>query len=138
MADELHKLLLYIVEHPVMQNQQRESQLEATAVRDVSAEISAASQDQRSDAERLAPFFARGLKLAAESGGNLTVDDGTPDGNGIADAFARFLVAPNLATSQSEPAGDNHFRYLFEINWPLLRDLASRAGVDLDRALATR
>ena len=36
MADDLQKLLTYIVDRPLMQNESREAELDATAVRDVS------------------------------------------------------------------------------------------------------
>jgi hypothetical protein len=135
MADDLRTLLMYIVEHPVMQSETREAELDATAVQDVDREIKEIAQDQRADAERLAPYFARGLRQASR--GPLVVEDTTPDGNGIAEAFARFLVATNLASSQSEPLPNGHFRYTFDVNWPALRDLARNAGIDLDAALGS-
>lgn len=136
MSDNLDKLLMYIVDHPVMQNASREAQIDASAVQDVPQEIEAISHEQRGDATRLSPYFARGLRMAASNNGRVVIDDTTPEGNGIADAFARFLVAPNLATSQSEAISDSHFRYTFDVSWPVLRDLARRAGVDLDASLS--
>ena len=136
MADDLQKLLTYIVDRPLMQNESREAELDATAVRDVRQEIEGIATDRHKDAERLAPYFARGLRLAAAANGPLTIDDTDPMGNSIADAFARYLVAPNLATSQSAPLSDSHYRYSFEVNWNLLREMAGRAGIDLDAALA--
>jgi hypothetical protein len=53
----------------------------------------------------------------------------------MADAFARFLVSPALATSQSEPLNEGPYSYTFDVDWPRLREIAQRAGVDLDRAL---
>jgi hypothetical protein len=124
---------MYIVEHPIMQDESREAQIDATAVQDVDTEIKKIGVDERADAERLAPAFAQGLRAA--SGGTLRIDDTTREGNDIADAFARFLVSPDLATSQSEPLSGGHFAYTFDVNWPRLRAVAQRAGVDLDRAL---
>lgn len=134
MADDLHRLLTYIVENRVMRNESTEAQLDATAVQDVRSEIRAISEEQRNDAARLAPHFARGLRMAAA--GPLTLDDSDPEGNLIAEAFARYLVAPNLASSQGVPLSDSNYRYTFEVNWPLMREMAQRAGINLDAALA--
>jgi hypothetical protein len=137
MADDLHRLLIYIVEHPILQDETREAQLDATAVQDVQAEIAAVSQEQRQHAERLAPYFAQGLRMAGSqrSSGPLVVDDTTEEGGLIADAFARYLVSPDLAASQGEPISDTNFRYTFEVNWMLLSEVARRAGIDLDAVL---
>ena len=62
------------------------------------------------------------------------MDDTDPTGNGIADAFARFLVSANLATSQSIEIGEDHYRYTFDLDWPAIQSLAANAGVDLDQA----
>jgi hypothetical protein len=136
MADNLQRLLNYIVENRVMQNESREAQLDATAVQDVRSEIAAITEDQRADAARLAPHFARGLRMAAA--GPITVEDTDPGGNMIAEAFARYLVAQDLATSQSSPISETQYRYTFEVNWPTIRQIAQRAGIDLDAALADR
>ena|SRR5215210_26957 len=136
MADSLNKLLMYIVDHPVMQFASREAQIDATAVQDVPREIRSISEGQREDARRLSPYFARGLRAAASNQGRLVVEDTDPEGNNIADAFARYLVAPNLATSQTDSISGAHYRYTFDVNWPVLRELASAADVDLDAALA--
>ncbi len=135
MADSLHKLLMYIVEHPLMRSERREAEMDATAVQDVPQEVSEIAEEHRRDAERLAPAFAVGLRTAAQHGGALTVDDNTPPGNDIADAFARFLVTTNLATSQSTELSKGHYSYRFEVDWPRLRELAQSAGVNLDDAL---
>jgi hypothetical protein len=133
MADNLKKLLLYIVQHPILQNERREAELDATAVQDVAGEVRAIAQDQHEDANQRAPYFARGLRLA--TAGPVVVDDTDPEGNAIADAFARYLVAPDLATSQGEKLSEGHFRYTFEVNWTKLNAVAQRAGIDLDAAL---
>ena len=135
MAKGLHKLLNYIVENPLMRIESKEVLLEASATQDVEQEIVAISEDRRGDADRLADSFAEGIRRASQSGGKIVVDDTDPTGNSIADAFARFLVTVNLATSQSEDLGNNHYRYTFELDWPRLNTLAQRAGVDLDAAV---
>jgi hypothetical protein len=133
MADDLRKLLTYILQQRVLPVASDEAQLDATAVQDVRSEIAAITDEQRQEASRLAPAFVQGLRLATN--GPLVVDDTNPENSLIVEAFARFLVAPNLATSQGEPMGDGQYRYTFEVNWPLLQQVAQRAGVDLSSAL---
>jgi hypothetical protein len=131
MADGYSKLLTYIVEHQILQNDSRESELEAPATRDVDVEIAEVAEDRREDARRLAPYFADGLRQALQNNGRIVVDDRDERGNGIADAFARFLVTPSLATSVSEEIGEDHYRYTFDIDLAKVREIAQRAGVDL-------
>ncbi len=135
MADDLTKLLNFIVERPLMQNEALEAERDASAVQDVPAEIGAIAQDSRTQAARLAPSFAEGLRMAAQSGGRVVVDDTNPQGNDIADAFARFLVTTGLATSQSSDLSEGHYRYTFDVDWPRLQALARSAGINLDSAL---
>ena len=115
MAEGLNKLLTYIIEHPIMQAESREAQIDASAVQDVDTEISAIKQDQLQDAQRLEPFFEMGLRKA--SNGKLTVDDTDAEGDKIADAFARFLVTTGLATAETTNLSDGHYRYNFDVNW---------------------
>jgi hypothetical protein len=131
MAEDYDKLLKYIVANQVMSTDTRVSELEATASRDVDAEIAEVAADRRSDAQRLGPYFVEGLRKAVAGGGHLTVDDTDSTGNGIADAFARFLVTTNLATSESTDIGNGHYRYQFDLDMAKLRDIAARAGVEL-------
>lgn len=135
MTNDFSKLLNYIVDHPFMHNEREVAEMDATAVQDVDAEVGEIAQDSHEAAQRLAPAFEQGLRLAAQSGGALTVDDTNPLGNDIADAFARFLVTTSLATSQSTPLSEEHYRYTFTLDWAKLRGLAQSAGVNLDNAL---
>ena len=135
MSDDLHRLLRFIVERPLLRSEQLDAERNATAVQDVEQEMGGIAEDSRNHGERLAPAFAQGLRAAAQAGGPLVVDDTDRTGNDIADAFARFLVTTNLASSQSTDLGDEHYRYSFEVNWPRLRDVATSAGIDLDAAL---
>jgi hypothetical protein len=73
--------------------------------------------------------------MARGAGGRLEVDDTAPEGNMIAEAFARYLVSPGLATSQSAPISDSNFRYTFDVDWLRLADIARQAGIELDAAL---
>jgi len=131
MADDPKRLLKYIIQNLVLPVEAKEAQLDASAAQDVPGEIDAIAAGNMEDAERLAPHFARGLALARQSGGKITVDDIDAEGNGIADAFARFLVVPNLATSQSEELSEGHYRYTFDIDWQRLSELARKAGVEI-------
>ncbi|MFL5731912.1 MAG: hypothetical protein ACJ78Q_01825 [Chloroflexia bacterium] len=133
MADDLRRLLDYIIEHSIRQDESVEAQLDASAIQDVPAEIAANMEAQRAHVGQFGPYFARGLRQAA--GGPLVVEDTTPEGNLIAEAFARYLVSPGLATSQSESVSDNNYRYTFEVDWPRLGAIARQAGIDLDAAL---
>lgn len=137
MADDLHRLLRFIVERPLLRSEQLDAERNATAVQDVEQEVGGIAEDSRNHAERLAPAFVEGLRAAAQAGGPLVVEDTNPTGNDIADAFARFLVTTNLATSQSSEIAEEHYRYSFEVNWQRLREVAAGAGIDLDAALRT-
>jgi|SRR6476659_6684403 hypothetical protein len=134
MADNYSKLLMYIVDHQIMSNESRESEIEATATRDVDAEIASVAQDMHEDAERLGPYFSEGLRRALAANGRVEVVDTDQQGNGIADAFARFLVRANLATSESSEIDEGHYRYTFDVDLARLRDIAAKAGVDLASA----
>src|ERR1700712_1405898 len=111
MADALDKLLMYIVEHPLKDVESKDAEISATAVQDVDEEIVSISDGQKQDAARLSGYFAEGIRRAAANGGKITVDDTDPTGNGIADAFARFLVTLNLATSTSKDLSAGHYSY---------------------------
>jgi len=131
MAQDYEKLLQYIVAHQVMSSDSRESELDATASRDVNAEIALVAEDRRGDAQRLSQYFVEGMRRAVAGGGHLTVDDTDAMGNGIADSFARFLVTTDLATSESSEIGQGHYRYDFDLDMARLKEIAGRAGVDL-------
>ncbi|MEO5952302.1 MAG: hypothetical protein ABIQ44_07545, partial [Chloroflexia bacterium] len=97
MANELQKLLSFIVDNTVKESETKELELNATAVQDLDEEIVGITADHRADADRLSPFFEEGIRQAARGGGKVTVDDTDTMGNGIAEAFARILVTTNLA-----------------------------------------
>jgi hypothetical protein len=134
MAESLRRLLDYIIDNAVMKMESRTAQIEATAVQDIPAELRSISEDHKADAQRLAPYFEQGIRMAAANNGRVVVDDTDPNGNGIADAFARYLVTSDLATSQSTEIGAGHYRYTFDLDWPAIQDIAHRAGVDLGQA----
>jgi len=124
------RLLKHIVSTLVLPVDAKEAQLEASATQDVPAELDALGASIMEDAERLAPYFERGLAMAQQSGGTITVDDTDPEGNGIADVFARFLVVADLASSQSTELSEGHYRYTFDVDMARLEDIARQAGID--------
>lgn len=131
MAEGARQLLRYIARNLVFPVDAKDAQLEASATQDVPAELEALSGANIGDAERLAPYFEHGLALARQSGGTITVDDTDPEGNGIAEAFARFLVVPKLATSQSTELSEGHYRYTFEVDLARLDQIARQAGIEV-------
>jgi hypothetical protein len=135
MAENLRRLLDYIIEHRVMKLESRSAQIEASAVQDIPAEIRSISDDVKGDADRLATYVDRANRLAAAKNGRVIVEDTDLTGNGIADAFARFLVTPGLATSQSTEISPGHYRYTFDLDWPTIQGLAAQARVNLDQAV---
>lgn len=133
MADDLRKLLTVIVQKRLVPQGSRDIQLEASAVQNVPAEIAAQMKEHSENADKLAPYFVQGLRMS--SGGPLVVEDTDPTGNMIAEAFARYMVTTDLATSESVELPSGGYRYTFDVNWPALRELALTAGFDLDSAL---
>ena len=127
MAKDEKRLLEYIVKKLVVPEKVKEAQLDASAVEDVALDAEAITSDSRSDIDRFAPYFERGLALARASGGTITVDDSEPEGNGIAEAFARFLVIPGLATSQTTDLPEGHYRYKFEVDLRRLGELGEKS-----------
>ena len=82
------------------------------------------------DFARAGPF-ARGLEIALSATGPLRVDDTTAEGSAIADAFSRYLVATNLATSTSSEIDAEHYAYTFDVDWQQVKNVARRAGVEM-------
>ncbi len=84
--------------------------------------------------------FARGLYAAwcahEQGGAPLELDDRDPEQNAQAEALILYLVRPNLASVETEQVAPEHYRYRLQVDWPVLRGVADRAGVDLDRILA--
>src|SRR5207253_360930 len=96
-------------------------------------------QTETEAAERLFPAFQAALHYVGgnrTAAGPLVLDDADPQQNAMADAVIRFLVKPDLATAESEEAGEGHYRYRITIDWPAMQRMATMAGVDLDAVLA--
>jgi hypothetical protein len=130
MATDWNRLLDYIVRTMVVPNANTEAQLDATAVQDMGDEARAIRENQMDNADRLDTDFARGMDMALQAGGPLVLDDTDPQQGAIVSALARYLVAPDLAQTQSTPV-DGGYRYTFEVDWQRLSDVAQRAGVSI-------
>ncbi len=136
MADDIRKLLDYIVRTYVVRDELVSIDLEATA----SDRADAIAADKRKAAEReldradeLSGPFVRGLSLASD--GLVVLDDRNPDENLMADALIRFLVPYDLATSRTVETEPNHYRYRILIKGDRLNAVAKAAGIDLEQAI---
>ena len=142
MADEVRKLLDYIVAHYVVRDEIRSIELDATP-REPGEVIEQDKKDvvrrEEGRAESLADAFARGLALA--HGGRslgqaeVVLDDRDPEQDRMADALIRFLVSHDMAASRTEETEPRHYTYHVAIDWDRLADVAREADVDLERAL---
>lgn len=143
MADDVRKLLNYIVNEYVMRDELKNIDLDATS-REPTSTIEADRREiLRREADRagdLADAFGQGLRRAyqrSQLGGNdLRLDDRKPDENRMADALIRFLVSYDLAASRSDETTPNHYVYSVAVDWDRLNAVARDAGVDLPHALA--
>ncbi|MDQ3694059.1 MAG: hypothetical protein M3464_10570 [Chloroflexota bacterium] len=144
MAGSIRELLDYIVVHYAVEDEQKDIDLNATAVESGSAiesEKRDVAQREIDRAEELAEPFARGLVAAdrANQAGTaeIVLDDRDPEENRMADALIGFLVSYELATSRTEETDPMRYRYFVTVNWDRLRSVARSAGVDLASALAS-
>lgn len=137
MADDLRKLLDYIVRTYAVHDELVTIDLEASAVDrggSLESDKRRALRREADRAEELADAFVRGLSLASD--GLVVLDDRNPDEDRMADALIRFLVRHDLAHSRTvETLDAQHYRYRIMINWNRLQAVAASAGVDLDQAI---
>lgn len=136
MADDVRKLLHYIVKSRIVHDDLVAIDLDASASDHASAIESnkeRASRRESDLAADLAKSFGRGL--ARVRAGHALFDDRDADQNRQADALIQFLVRADLATSQSVQTGANHYRYQITIDWPKLQEVAEEAGINLDDAI---
>ena len=142
MADEVRKLLDYIVAHYVVRDEIKSIELDATP-REPGEVIEQDKKDvvrrEEDRAASLADAFARGLALA--HGGRslgqteVVLDDRDPEQDRMADALIRFLVSHDMAASRTEETEPRHYTYHVAVDWDRLADVAREADVDLERAL---
>lgn len=144
MAAPIRELLDYIVIHYAVEDEQKDVDLNASAVEDgadIESDKREAAQREIERADRLEGPFSQGLVAAhraRQAGVNeVVLDDRDPQENEMADALIGFLVSYELAASRSEETEPMHYRYYIAVDWNQLQTVAGAAGVDLDRALTT-
>lgn len=143
MADDMRKLLNYIVTQFVVRDEQRAIELDAAPSEnglDLEDDKREAARREFERADELADAFSRGVALAyrrATLGGTyLALDDRKPDEDRMAEALIRFLVSYDLASSRTEETTEQHYIYQIGVYWDRLTEVAKNAGVDLARAIA--
>ncbi|MBA2521318.1 MAG: hypothetical protein H0V24_16800 [Chloroflexia bacterium] len=143
MAGTIRELLDYIVVHYAVEDEQKDVDLNASAVEsgsEIESEKRDVAQREIDRAEELADPFARGLVAAyraSQAGATeIVLDDRDPEENRMADALIGFLVSYELATSRTEETDPMQYRYFVTVNWDRLQPVARAAGVDLTSALA--
>ena len=140
-GDGLDRLLAWIVQHEVIDDGQKDVDLNAAAsdddLMDAKSEVAARERER---AVTLRDPFRRGLVLAAAARDRgepaIDLDDRDPDENAVADAMTQLLVPYNLAESRSRETEPMHYVYSVSVNWDALGAVAASAGVDLGRAVA--
>jgi hypothetical protein len=137
-ADDLRKLLDYIVRSYVVHDDLVGIDLEASASdrgEAIETDKRRAVQREIERADHLAEAFSRGLVRARSGNGELVLDDRNPEENQEADALIGFLVSHHLASSRTEETEPRHYRYYVAVDWDRLGAAARAAGIDLDHAL---
>jgi hypothetical protein len=142
MADDVRKLLNYIVNNFVVRDELKTIDLDAPP-REPADVIVADKRDvvrrEQDRADALAEPFVRGLvrahQRASIGGHELALDDRKPEENRMADALIRFLVSYELASSRTEETEPRQYTYYVQVDWDRLAEVARAADVDLERAL---
>ncbi len=142
MPDRIRRLLDYIVVQYVVQDEQKDIDLNASPAEPGAAIESDKREAARREADRageLADAFREGLILAhrerVAGRPEIALDDRQPEEDRMADALIRFLVSFDLAASRTEETEPLHYVYYVAVDWDRLDDVARAAGVDLDRPL---
>lgn len=140
-GDGLDQLLQWIVQHHVIDDSQKDVDLNAAASDDdLMGEKSEIATRAWERAVVLRDPFRAGLAqadAARDSGITaIELDDRDPAQNAIADALIQLLVPYGLAESSSRETDPMHYVYSVSVDWPALEAVATEAGVDLDRAIA--
>lgn len=138
MADDVGKLLRYIVQHYLARQEAIDIEREATAA-DEAGEIVAsqrrAVREEEQRADTLAEPFREGLRradAAVRAGGNaISLDDRKPDQERQAEALIQFLVRADLAISTSRETEPQRYIYTITVDWPAVDRVAREAHVDL-------
>ena len=136
MADDVRRLLDYIVRSYVLHDEMVEIDQDASASEGGESIDSGKRRAVRREIERaddLAAAFGKGLALARD--GLVVLDDRNPDEDQIANALIYFLVRNNFAASRAVETDPNHYRYRIMLDRERLGQAAAAAGVDLDGVL---
>jgi len=140
--DRIRRLLDFVVTTYVVRDGQREVDLSAAAGEPgnlIESDKRQAATRELMLADALADPFREGLIAAyrARRAGRAEVplDDRRPDEDRMADALIKFLVAYDLASSRTEETEPMHYVYYLGVDWPRLKEVAARAGVDVETAL---
>jgi hypothetical protein len=141
--EQIRKVLDHIVAHYVVQDEQKDIDLNAAPTESGEAIESDKREAARREADRaaeLADPFRQGLLLAhqarAAGRAEVALDDRDPEQDRVADALIRFLVAFDLAASRTEETEPRHYVYHVAVDWDRLGQVAREVDVDLDQALA--
>lgn len=135
MADELDKLLKYIIHQYTGREEIKDVERDATSVEDVAVEQRRVLREEETRADTLAAAFREGITRARDAhragGDAISLDDRNPVENQIADALISFLVRPGIATSSARQTEPQHYIYTVAVDWDRLATIAARAHVDL-------
>ena len=142
MPDRIRRLLDHIVAQYVVQDEQKDIDLNASASEsgaDIESEKLDVAEREVDRAGSLADAFREGLILAYRARGagraEIALDDREPAEDQMADALIRFLVSYDFAASRVEETEPLHYVYHVTVDWDRLATTARDAGVDLDGTL---
>lgn len=136
MADDVRRLLDYIVRSLVLHDEMVEIDQDASASEHgatIESDKRRASRREMDRASELSDAFGKGLTRARD--GIVVLDDRNPDEDQIANALIFFLVRNDLATSRTVETEPNHYRYRIILDHARLKDVADKAGVNFDDVL---
>ncbi len=142
MADDVEKLLRFIVHRYVAREEILEIERDASAAdeaHNIVAGQRRAIQSEEQKATDMADAFREGL-LRAESarraGGNaISLDDRKPEDDRIADALIHFLVRSDIASSTTRETDQHRYIYTISVDWDALGRVSQDAKVNLSDVL---
>lgn len=143
MADDVRKLLDYIVNHYVVRDEVKSIDLDAPPREPadvIEADKREVARREQERADALADPFAHGLARAYQRAGigghEVVLDDRNEEENRMADALIRFLVSHDLAASRTEETEPRQYTYYIQVDWDRMDAVAREAGINIERALA--
>lgn len=142
MADDVEKLLRFIVHRYVAREEILEIERDASAAdeaHDIVAGQRRAIQSEEQKATDMADAFREGLlraEAARRAGGNaISLDDRKPDDDRIADALIHFLVRSDIASSTTRETDQHRYIYTISVDWDALGRVSQDAKVNLGDVL---